>query len=78
MIYEPNPYYRGVDRLFFRQIELKGGGDATSAARAVLQTGDADFAYGIQVEAPILKQLEAAGQRAGSNQLWRSSRKDLN
>ncbi|MEM9162594.1 MAG: peptide ABC transporter substrate-binding protein, partial [Cyanobacteria bacterium P01_F01_bin.4] len=32
------------------------------AARAVLQTGDADFAYNIQVEAPVLKQLEEAGQ----------------
>lgn len=62
VIYQPNPNYRQVDQLAFEQIELKGGGDATSAARAVLQTGDADFAYNIQVEAPILKQLEAAGQ----------------
>ena len=62
VVYKPNPNYRDVDSLFFRRIELKGGGDATSAARAVLQTGDADFAYNIQVEAPILKQLEAAGQ----------------
>ena len=62
VIYQPNPRYRDIDTLSFRRIELKGGGDATSAARAVLQTGDADFAYGIQVEAPILKQLEAAAQ----------------
>ena len=62
VVYEPNPNYRERDTLSFSRIELKGGGDATSAARAVLQTGDADFAYGIQVEAPILKQLAAAGQ----------------
>ncbi|NEQ31946.1 MAG: peptide ABC transporter substrate-binding protein [Leptolyngbya sp. SIO4C5] len=61
VIYEPNLNYREADQLAFEQVELKGGGDATSAARAVLQTGDADFAYNIQVEAPILKQLEAAG-----------------
>jgi peptide/nickel transport system substrate-binding protein len=62
VVYEPNPNYREVDRLAFKRIELKGGGDATSAARAVLQTGDADYAYNLQVEAPVLKGLEASGQ----------------
>ena len=62
VIYEPNPEFRQVDQLGFARVELKGGGDATSAARAVLQTGDADFANNLQVEAPVLKELEAAGQ----------------
>ncbi|MEO0836064.1 MAG: peptide ABC transporter substrate-binding protein [Cyanobacteria bacterium J06642_3] len=62
VIYEPNPEFRQVDQLGFDRIELKGGGDATSAARAVLQTGDADFAYNLQVEAPVLDKLAAAGQ----------------
>ena len=62
VIYEPNPEFRQVEELGFERIELKGGGDATSAARAVLQTGDADFAYNLQVEAPVLEKLEAAGQ----------------
>jgi peptide/nickel transport system substrate-binding protein len=62
VVYEPNPNYREADSLAFSRIELKGGGDATSAARAVLQTGDADFAYNLQVEAPVLRQLEAAGR----------------
>ena len=62
IIYEPNPQFRQVDRLGFERIELKGGGDANSAARAVLQTGDADFAYNLQVEAPVLDKLAAAGQ----------------
>lgn len=61
-VYEPNPEFRQADQLGFERIELKGGGDATSAARAVLQTGDADFAYNLQVEAPVLDQLAAAGQ----------------
>ena len=61
VIYEPNPEFRQLGQLGFKRIELKGGGDATSAARAVLQTGDADFAYNLQVEAPVLKELEAAG-----------------
>ncbi len=62
VIYEPNPNYREADSLGFTRLELKGGGDAVSAARAVLQTGDADFAYNLQVEAPILEQLSAAGR----------------
>ncbi|BAZ44164.1 extracellular solute-binding protein [Chondrocystis sp. NIES-4102] len=61
VIYEANPEFRQAKQLGFSKIELKGGGDATSAARAVLQTKDADFAYNLQVEAPVLKELEAAG-----------------
>ncbi|MEO1342180.1 MAG: peptide ABC transporter substrate-binding protein, partial [Cyanobacteria bacterium J06635_13] len=61
-VYEPNPEFRQADQLGFERLELKGGGDATSAARAVLQTGDADFAYNLQVEAPVLDKLAAAGQ----------------
>lgn len=62
VVYQPNSYFREADKLGFKRIELKGGGDATSAARAVLQTGDADYAYNLQVEAAILKELEGAGR----------------
>lgn len=60
VIYEANSFFREANKPFFKRVELKGGGDAVSAARAVLQTGDVDFAWNLQVEAPILKQLEAA------------------
>jgi peptide/nickel transport system substrate-binding protein len=62
IIYEANPFFREANKPAFKRVELKGGGDATSAARAVLQTGDADYAWNLLVEAPILKQLEAAGK----------------
>jgi len=62
VVYEANPFFRVTNQPLFKRVELKGGGDATSAARAVLQTGDVDFAWNLQVEAPILKQLEAAGK----------------
>ncbi|WP_413167200.1 peptide ABC transporter substrate-binding protein [Capilliphycus salinus ALCB114379] len=62
IIYEPNSNYWDEGKPYFERIELKGGGDAVSAARAVLQTGDADYAYNLQVEANILKQLEGAGK----------------
>jgi peptide/nickel transport system substrate-binding protein len=62
VVYEANPNYRDADSLNFSRVELKGGGDATSAARAVLQTGDVDYAYNLQVEAAVLDQLAQAGQ----------------
>ena len=42
--------------------EMKGGGDAVSAARAVLQTGEYDFAWNMQVEDEILLRLEKDGK----------------
>ncbi|XTZ10175.1 MAG: peptide ABC transporter substrate-binding protein, partial [cyanobacterium endosymbiont of Rhopalodia yunnanensis] len=61
VVYQVNSHFREVDKLEFKRIELKGGGDAASAARAVLQTGDVDYAYNLQVEVNILNQLEAGG-----------------
>ncbi|MCX7931770.1 MAG: peptide ABC transporter substrate-binding protein, partial [Rhodovarius sp.] len=59
---EINPDYHRENRPFFDTIEVKGGGDAVSAARAVLQTGDFDYAWNLQVEDEILQRLEAAGR----------------
>jgi peptide/nickel transport system substrate-binding protein len=57
-----NPNYHVPNQPFFDAIELKGGGDALSAARAVLQTGEFDYAWNLAVEDEILKRLEAAGK----------------
>src|SRR3984957_7562532 len=57
-----NPDYHMANRPFFDTIEMKGGGDAVSAARAVMQTGEYDFAWNMQVEDTILKRLEAGGK----------------
>lgn len=59
---ELNPNYHMNNRPFFDTLEIKGGGDAVSAARAVLQTGDFDYAWNMQVEDAILKRLEEAGR----------------
>ena len=42
-------------------VLLKGGGDPASAARAVLQTGEFDWAWNIQVEPEVIAQIEADG-----------------
>ncbi len=57
-----NMNYHEANRPFFDTIEMKGGGDAVSAARAVLQTGEFDYAWNMQVEDEILKRLEAGGK----------------
>ena len=59
---ELNPAYHMPNRPFFDTIEVKGGGDAASAARAVLQTGEYDFAWNLQVEDEVLKRMEAGGK----------------
>jgi peptide/nickel transport system substrate-binding protein len=57
-----NPNYHMENRPYFDAIEMKGGGDAVSAARAVLQTGEYDFAWNLQVEDEILQKLEKGGK----------------
>jgi peptide/nickel transport system substrate-binding protein len=57
-----NPDYHQPNRPHFDAIEMKGGGDAPSAARAVLQTGEFDFAWNLQVEDEVLKRMEAGGK----------------
>ena len=57
-----NKNYHMPNRPFFDTIEMKGGGDATSAARAVLQTGEYDYAWNLQVEDEVLKRMEQGGK----------------
>ena len=59
---ELNSSYHVANRPFFDQIEMKGGGDAPSAARAVLQTGEFDYAWNMQVEDEILRRWEQGGK----------------
>jgi peptide/nickel transport system substrate-binding protein len=65
---EVNPAYHEPNRPFFDTIEMKGGGDAVSAARAVLQTGEYDYAWNLQVEDEILRRLEQGGK--GRVNIW--------
>jgi peptide/nickel transport system substrate-binding protein len=57
-----NPSYHESNRPYFDTIEMKGGGDAISAARAVIQTGEFDYAWNVQVEDEILLRLEQGGK----------------
>src|SRR5712672_4362683 len=57
-----NPDYHVPNRPHFDTLEIKGGGDAVSAARAVLQTGEYDYAWNMQVEDELRTKLESAGK----------------
>jgi len=62
---ERYPSYHVANRPYFDTIEMKGGGDAVSAARAVIQTGEYEYAWNMQVEDEILLKLENAGNARG-------------
>jgi peptide/nickel transport system substrate-binding protein len=59
---EINLSYHMPNRPFFDTVEMKGGGDAVSAARAVIQTGEYDYAWNVQVEDDVLKRMEQGGR----------------
>ena len=61
--YEYNPNYRfaAEGKPFFGTVTIKGGGDAEASARSVLEIGEADYGWNLQVAPEILLPMEAAG-----------------
>ena len=59
--YVANPNFREEGKPGFDRVVFKGGGDAESAARAVLETGEADYAWNLQISPAVLSAMEAAG-----------------
>src|SRR3979409_289317 len=66
---ERTPNSHLPNRPYFDTIEMKGGGDAVSAARAVIQTGEYDYAWNLQVEDEILLRLEQGGNARGRTEI---------
>ena len=62
VLYDMNEKYREEGKPHFSKVLFKGGGDAASAARSVLETGEFDYAWNLQVEPEILSRMEAAGK----------------
>lgn len=62
VLYEANPNYRHPQKPFFSGVFIKGGGDAESAARAVLETGESHYSWNLQVAPEVLAQMELGGQ----------------
>ncbi len=62
VVYAANDKYREADKPAFSSAIIKGGGEAAAAARSVLETGEFDYAWNLQVEPEILAQMAAAGK----------------
>ncbi|MCB6177605.1 peptide ABC transporter substrate-binding protein [Rhodobacter sp. Har01] len=59
---EANPNYRDPAKPAFATMTIKGGGDAQAAARAVLETGEFDYAWNTQINPEQQAQMAAAGK----------------
>ena len=62
VFYEANDHFREPGQPFFTAVTIQGGGDAEAAARAVLETGEADYGWNLQVDSHILQALQDLGR----------------
>ncbi|KPP92009.1 MAG: peptide/nickel transport system substrate-binding protein [Rhodobacteraceae bacterium HLUCCA08] len=59
--FEANDNFREAGKPAFQTVLFKGGGDAASAARAVLETGEFDYAWNLQIDPTVMADMEATG-----------------
>ncbi len=57
-----NPNFRDPAKPAFATMTLKGGGDAAAAGRSVLETGEFDYAWNLQLAPEVIQQMAAAGK----------------
>jgi len=57
-----NDNFREAGKPAFQTVNFKGGGDAAAAGRAVLETGEFDYAWNLQLAPEVLTAMEAAGK----------------
>ena len=62
LVVEANEYYREPNKPYFSSVSVTGGaGTSEGAARAVLQTGEADWAWNIQVAPDVIADMANGG-----------------
>ena len=59
---EANPNYRDPAKPAFAKAVIKGGGDAEGSARAVMETGEFDYAWNTQIPPDSQAAMTAAGK----------------
>ena len=57
-----NPNYRDASKPAFASVTFKGGGDATAAGRAVMETGEFDYAWNMQLAPDVLAKMAQGGK----------------
>ncbi len=60
--FKANEHFRDPAKPAFATVTFKGGGDATAAGRAVLETGEFDYAWNLQLAPDVLAHMAAAGK----------------
>jgi peptide/nickel transport system substrate-binding protein len=75
--YVANDKFREPNAPYFAAVEMKGGGDVTTAAKAV-QTGQADFAWNLTATPETLKQLVDAGKTVATPSGFYTEQLELN
>ncbi|MEM8647235.1 MAG: peptide ABC transporter substrate-binding protein [Pseudomonadota bacterium] len=60
--FEANQNYRDPAKPAFATATLKGGGDAAAAGRSVLETGEFDYAWNLQLAPDVMQAMEAKGK----------------
>ena len=56
-----NDNYRDPAKPAFASVTFKGGGDATAAGRAVMETGEFDYAWNLQLAPDVIAQMQEGG-----------------
>ena len=59
---EANPNYRDPKKPAFATVTFKGGGDATAAGRSVMETGEFDYAWNLQLAPDVIAKMEEGGK----------------
>ncbi len=57
-----NENYREEGKPAFASVTFKGGGDAAAAGRAVMETGEFDYAWNMQLSPDVLKKMAEGGK----------------
>ncbi|WP_299874609.1 peptide ABC transporter substrate-binding protein [uncultured Sulfitobacter sp.] len=60
--YAANENYREEGKPAFASVTFKGGGDAVAAGRAVLETGEFDYAWNLQLAPDVIAKMEEGGK----------------
>jgi peptide/nickel transport system substrate-binding protein len=60
--FKANENYRDPNKPAFATMTFKGGGDATAAGRSVLETGEFDYAWNLQLAPEVIAAMEAKGK----------------
>ena len=58
---EANENYREAGKPAFATVTFNGGGDATAAGRSVMETGEFDYAWNLQLAPDVINDMEAKG-----------------